>query len=138
MTHMQDTIFTQIIQGKIPAHKVYEDERTLAFMDIHPIQPGAVLVISKTQTDHVYDLSDEDYDALFRTVRRIGRTLRHAFPACARVGIIVEGFEVPHVHVKVVPVNSGAELRHLPDPEAAIDHDVLANYAQQIASAMVD
>lgn len=135
---MEDSIFTQIIKGKIPAHKVYEDERTLAFMDIHPIQPGAVLVISKSQVDHVYDLPESDYIALMMTARRIGKALRHAYSDRARVGIIVEGFEVPHAHVKVVPVNSGQELRRLPDANMPPNHELLAEQARQISAAMLD
>lgn len=131
---MEDSIFTKIIKGEIPCHKVYEDEATMAFMDIYPIQPGAVLVISKTQVDHFTDLSKADYDALMETVRVVSRRIREVFPDKARVGIIIEGFDVPHVHVKVVPINSGHELRHLPDMKADPDHAALAEYAKRLTA----
>lgn len=133
---MKDSIFTQIIKGEVPAHKVYEDERTLAFMDIFPIQPGAVLVVSKMQIDHVYDLPPDEYTALFMTVRKVGAAMRKAFPDIPRVGIIVEGFEVPHVHVKVVPVDSGNALRNIPDTRIQADHAKLAEQARSIAALM--
>lgn len=133
---MKDSIFTQIIKGEVPAHKVYEDERTLAFMDIFPIQPGAVLVVSKMQIDHVYDLPPDEYTALFMTVRKVGAAMRKAFPDIPRVGIIVEGFEVPHVHVKVIPVDSGNALRNIPDTSVQADHAKLAEQARSIAALM--
>lgn len=130
--YMNDSIFTQIIKGHIPCHKVYEDERTLAFMDIRPIQRGAVLVVSKTQIDHFLDLSEDDYQALMRTVRLVGRRIREVFPDKARVGVIIEGFEVPHVHVKVFPVDSGDEVRQMPDMKQEPDHADLEAISQKL------
>ena len=69
----EDSIFTKIIKGEIPSHKIYEDERTLAFVDINPIQPGQVVVVSKAQVDSFMDLADEDYSALWQTVRNVAR-----------------------------------------------------------------
>lgn len=129
---MKDSIFTQIIKGEIPCHKVYEDDRTLAFMDIRPIQRGAVLVISKLQTDHFLDLPDDDYQALMATVRKVGLRIRSVFPEKARVGVIIEGFEVPHVHVKVFPVDSGNEVRHMPDVGLEPDHADLEALAKKL------
>jgi histidine triad (HIT) family protein len=73
---MQESLFTKIITGEIPCHKVYEDERTLAFLDIHPVSAGHTLVISKKQVEFIWDLEDEDYTALMATVRKIGLRLR--------------------------------------------------------------
>lgn len=129
---MEESIFTKIINGDIPCHKVYEDDRTIVFMDIHPIQTGAVLVVAKKQIDHIFDLPKEDYDAVMTTVHAVGKRLREIFPKKARVGVIIEGFDVPHVHVKVVPVDSGDELRHKPDMSAEPDHSALARIAEQL------
>ena len=96
---MQESIFTKIIKGEIPCHKVYEDERTFAFMDIHPIQPGHVLVISKTQVGNFYELDEADYTALFATVQKIAKKLKQVFPEKARIGVMIEWLEVDHVHV---------------------------------------
>jgi histidine triad (HIT) family protein len=131
---MQDSIFTKIIKGEIPCHKVYEDDKTLAFMDIHPIQPGHVLVVPKKQIGHFFELPDEDYQALMATVKKVATRLKAVFAEKPRVGIIIEGFDLPdHVHVKVFPAGSGDELRSSPDMSAEPDHAALAEIAQKLA-----
>ena len=109
---MHDSIFTKIIKGKIPSHKIYEDDRTLAFLDIHPIQPGQTVVVPKNQVPFVWDLSAEDYRALMSTVQRVGRKLRAVFPQKNRVGVMIEGLDVDnHAHVVVLPFDTAAEYR---------------------------
>lgn len=127
------SIFTKIINGEIPSYKVFEDERTYAFLDIHPIQQGQILVVPKIEVDHIWDLQTDDYQALWATVQKVGKRLRETFPDVKRVGVIVEGFDVPHVHVKVFPINSGDELRHKPDMQADPDHDELKKLIQILA-----
>lgn len=129
---MSDSIFTKIIKGEIPCHKVHEDEHTLAFMDIHPIQPGHVLVVSKREVDHVWDLPDEEYRALMTTVKNAAQRIRDNFPG-KRAGLIIEGFEVPHAHAKVFPIASGDELRSKPDMTVEPDPQTLAELAQKLA-----
>jgi histidine triad (HIT) family protein len=130
-----DTIFTKIINGEIPCHKVYEDEKTFAFMDIYPIQPGMVLVISKTPVDNFEDLNTEDYQALWSTVQRVAKKLRHVYPAKKKIGVQVEGMDVPHVHVKLLPIDSGAEFRAAQDTSREPDHATLADIAQKLRAA---
>lgn len=131
---MEDSIFTKIIKGMVPCHKVYEDDKTLAFMDIHPIQTGMVLVVPKNQTGHFFDLPDDDYIALMSTVKKIANHLHEVFPEKARVCVIVEGFDTPeHAHVKVFPADSGDELRHIPDMSVDPEHTVLAAMAEKLA-----
>jgi histidine triad (HIT) family protein len=130
---MQDSIFTKIIKGEIPCHKVYEDNKTFAFLDIHPVQPGMVLVVTKTQAETFFDLSDEDYQALWSAVRKVAARLREAFPEKKRIGIQVEGLDVPHVHVKIFPINTGDEFRRKPDMSAESNHDALAALAAKLA-----
>jgi histidine triad (HIT) family protein len=114
---MQDSIFTKIIKGEIPSFTVYEDEKTLAIIDIYPIQPGQVVVVPKRQVGFVWDLEDEEYVALMRTVQKVGRKIREAFPEKERVGVMIEGLEVTdHAHVKVFPFSDG-EYRALPTKE---------------------
>ncbi len=129
---MQDSIFTKIINGEIPCHKVYEDDKTLAFLDIHPVQPGMTLVISKTPAETFLDLDDEDYIALWRSVQKVAQRLRQAFPGKSKIGIQVEGLDVPHVHVKLIPINSGTEFRAAPDTQAEPDHVALAALAKKL------
>ncbi len=131
MELMIDSIFTKIIKGEIPCNKVYEDKKTLAFMDIHPVQPGMVLVVSKTQEDHFMDLPEEDYAAMMTTVRKVARRLHEFFPD-KRIGVQIEGLDIPHAHVKLVPFSSGDEYRAKPDTESEPDHARLEAMAQKL------
>jgi histidine triad (HIT) family protein len=68
---MQDSIFTKIIKGEIPSHKVYEDDKTIAFLDINPTQPGHTLVVPKKQVEFLWDLDTDDYQAVMETARKV-------------------------------------------------------------------
>jgi histidine triad (HIT) family protein len=130
---MADSVFTKIINGEIPSYKIYEDEKTFAFLDIHPIQPGQVLVVTKNPAEVVWDLPDEDYAALWDTVKKVAARIRETFPSKKRIGVMVEGLDVPHVHVKLFPIDSGDEFRSVPDMSADPDHAALAEMAQKLA-----
>ncbi len=103
------TIFSRIAAGESPSYKVAEDERHFAFLDINPVNEGHVLVIPRKETDYIFDLSDEDYKALMLFAKRVAKALKKALP-CAKVGMSVIGLDVPHVHVHLVPMNSGADM----------------------------
>jgi len=128
---MEPSIFTRIINGEIPCHKIYEDDKTIAFLDIHPAQPGHTLVVPKVQVDHFDDLEDEDYQAVWATVKRIAKAQKKAFGR-KRVGIHVVGLDVPHAHVHVVPFDTLAEYTTLPDPNLEPDQTKLAATAEQL------
>ncbi|MFZ1250292.1 MAG: HIT domain-containing protein [Candidatus Microsaccharimonas sp.] len=128
---MQDTVFTKIIKGEIPSHKIYEDDKTFAFLDIHPVTEGHVLVISKTQVEFIWDLSPDDYQAVMDTVHKVGRRLREVM-GVPKVGILVEGTGVPHTHVHIIPFSDGEQLRRQPDMSIEPDHEALANNASKI------
>jgi histidine triad (HIT) family protein len=132
---MTQTIFTHIINGDIPSHHIYDDETTYSFLDIHPIQPGMTLVVTRQPVASIYDLDDETYAALWRSVAVVAQKLRRAFPDKARIGIQVEGLDVPHVHVKLIPIDSGEEFRALPDMAVAPDHAALAATAAHIKTS---
>lgn len=129
---MADSIFTRIIKGEIPCHKVYEDDKTFAFMDIHPIQPGHVLLVSKQPAETVWDLTDEDYTAMMQATRKIARKLKSVFPDKKRIGIMIEGLEVDHAHIKIFPINTGDEFRSAPNMNSEPDHPALAALAQKL------
>lgn len=128
---MQPSIFTKIINGEIPCHKIYEDEHTFAFLDIHPMQPGHVIVIPKTQVNEFQDLSDADYQAVFATVKRVSQQLKQVFPE-KRVGLKIIGIDVPHAHVHVFPFSNIEEYRGNADMQAEPDHAALAEMAKKI------
>lgn len=98
-----DNVFSKIIRGEIPCYKIYEDEKNLAFLDIAPESKGHTLVIPKAEVDKVYELSDEDYDALFRVVKKIAQHMEAVLGA--RVVMKVVGTDVPHAHVHLMPID---------------------------------
>ena len=110
-----DSLFTQIIKHKIPSHKIYEDDKTYAFLDIQPIKPGHILVVPKKQVD-IWDLPEADYLALMNTVQEVARRIRDVLKP-KRVGIQVVGVDVGnHGHVHVFPFDNMAEFRQMPQP----------------------
>jgi histidine triad (HIT) family protein len=129
---MQDSIFTKIIKGEIPSHKIYEDDKTYAFLDIHPKTPGHTLVIPKKQVEFIWDLDDEDYMAVMATVKKVGLKIREVMGK-PYVGEQVFGIDVPHVHVHVFPFANAAEFNSHPDMNAEPDHEELAEIAKKLA-----
>lgn len=126
-------MFTKIIRGEIPCHKVYEDASTFAFLDIHPIQPGHVLVVPKKQVNFVWDLSPDDYQALMATVKKVALRLREVFPDKKRIGMMVQGLDVAnHAHIKVFPFSTAAEYYHRPAMDEEPDSSELAAIAQKL------
>lgn len=128
---MIDSIFTKIIKGEIPSHKVYEDEKTFAFLDIHPKAEGHVLVIPKVQVEFIWDLEPEDYQALMQTVQKVGKRLREVIDA-PYVSEMTEGMDVPHAHVHVIPFYTSDQLK-AKAPKDEPDHQALAAVAERIA-----
>ncbi len=129
---MSDSIFTKIINGDIPCHKVYEDDKTLAFLDIHPVQPGHLLVIPKKQIEFVWDLPDEDYQAVVNTAKKVARRLREALDV-KYVGEKIVGVDVPHAHVQLIPFNTVDEFKATQDMDAEPDPEALAAMARKLA-----
>jgi histidine triad (HIT) family protein len=127
---MQDSIFTKIIRGEIPCHKIYEDEHTFAFLDIHPSMPGHTLVIPKRQVENLWDLPAEDYHALWDAAQKIALHI-HPIIGTARIGVIVAGFGVPHTHIHLMPINHSSELKEAPQ-DIEPDHEALAQLAEKL------
>lgn len=127
----EPSIFTKIINGEIPCHKVYEDEHTLAFLDIHPVQPGHVLVIPKKQVEFLWDLENDDYAAVMATVKAIGLRLRESL-AVPYVGVKVIGVDVPHAHVHLIPFTTTEEYNLVVDKDQEPDHAFLATMAEKL------
>lgn len=95
------SVFTKIIEGEIPCYKIYEDEKTLAFLDIHPETRGHTLVIPKLEVDKIYDLPDEDYRAVWETVKKLSQHMEKALGRRTLMKVI--GTDVPHAHVHLMP-----------------------------------
>jgi len=128
---MEDSIFTKIIKGEIPSHKIYEDDKTLAFLDIHPVAEGHILVIPKTQVEFVWDLNEDDYAALTRTAKKVALRLRDVVGK-PYVGEKIIGTDVPHAHIHLIPFTETVDLHHSPDLNAEPDHETLAALASRL------
>lgn len=128
---MEETIFEKIIAGTIPCHKVYEDEFSLAFLDINPIQPGHVLVIPKIKATYVWDLDSESYAALMATVQKVAQHIKISLSA-PHVGAKIVGVDVPYAHVHIVPFAKAEQLDQTP-VDVKPDHQALAEMAKRLA-----
>jgi len=112
---METCIFCQIIEGIKPAHKIWESDDFLAFLSLHPCNPGHTCLIPKTHVDYVFDLDEPLYSGIFQLAKQLSEPLKKATEA-KRIGIAIEGFSVPHVHLHLVPLYNVAELdphRHI-------------------------
>lgn len=103
------SIFTRIVNGEIPCHRITENARFLAFLDVRPIAEGHTLVIPKQEVDYLFDLDDDTLGGLLVFARPVARALKAVIP-CARVGVVVAGLEVPHAHVHLVPMTQMSDL----------------------------
>ena len=99
------SIFTKIINGEIPCYKIAEDDNNFAFLDINPNAKGHTLCIPKKEVDKILDLDEASYLSLMAFSRKVGKAVENAME-CNRVGMMVVGLEVPHVHVHLIPLNS--------------------------------
>ena len=128
---MEPSIFTRIIKGEIPSHKIYEDEKAYAFLDIHPVSMGHTLVVPKRQVPFLWDLSEEDYRALMAACQKIAVHIRGTL-GVPYVGVQVVGVDVPHAHVHLIPFSTAAEYKREPDMSADPDHAMLARIASRL------
>jgi histidine triad (HIT) family protein len=126
---MTDSIFTKIIRGDIPSFKVYEDETTLAFLDINPVQFGHTLVIPKKQVEFIWDLDDQSYSKLMDSVKKVGCRLRELIDT-SYVSVQVVGVDIPHAHVHLIPFNTVNELKA--DPNTSVDPNELKRLANKL------
>lgn len=106
---MEPSIFTKIVKGEIPAYKIAENERFLAFLDVFPTTKGHTLVIPKEQIDYIFDLDDDLYLGLMAFAKEVSKAIKRAVP-CNRIGVAVVGLEVPHAHVHLIPLNSMQDM----------------------------
>lgn len=103
------TIFSKIINGEIPCHKIAEDDRFLAFLDITPVAYGHTLVIPKKEVDYFFDLDEELLSEINLFAKNVAGKLKRSVP-CRRIGVAVIGLEVPHAHMHLVPMNTMGDI----------------------------
>ena len=130
------TVFTKIIEGELPGHFVHRDDRCVAFLSINPLQPGHTLVVPVAEIDHWID-ADPDLNAhLMGVAQRVAKAQQRVF-APVRVGLMIAGLEVPHLHVHVVPVRGVHDL-DFANADPSPDPDELADVAERLAAALED
>ena len=126
------SIFSKIVKGEIPCHKVAETEDYLAFLDINPLAKGHTLVIPKEETDYIFDLEDEELGGLMIFAKKVAKAIK-ARVACSRVGVSVVGLEVPHAHVHLIPINMIDDM-NFAKSKLSFTQEELANIAADIAA----
>lgn len=124
---IMSTVFAKIIAGKLPCYKIYEDDKTLAFLDINPEVPGHTLVIPKVGYDKVYELPDDDYLALMKTVKKLA--LHFEKITGKRIIMKVIGTDVPHAHVHLMPLDP----HWYSNPQTPLTDQEMAELAQKLA-----
>lgn len=125
------SIFSRIVAGDIPAHKIAETDHYLAFLDVMPTTTGHTLVIPKKEVDYLFDLDDELYIGLMAFAKKIAPAIEKAVP-CKRIGVAVVGLEVPHAHIHLIPLNSMADMNF--NNKMKPSQDELAATAEKIRS----
>ncbi len=124
------SIFTKIIQGEIPCHKIAESENYFAFLDIFPLRKGHTLVIPKKEIDYVFDLDDELLSGLMTFSKQVAKAVEAAIP-CKRIAVAVAGLEVPHAHIHLVPMNKIGDLSFAQE-KLKLSNEELAAIAESI------
>lgn len=127
------SIFTKIVRGEIPAHKIAETSDFLAFLDIAPLAQGHVLVIPKKEVDYIFDVDDALLAGLMLFAKKVARAQRAVIP-CLRIGVAVIGVEVPHAHVHLVPLNTIGDI-NFERPKLQVSQEELAATAARIRQA---
>ena len=132
------SIFTKIIKREIPAHFIYEDDTCVVILDKFPTTKGQSLVIPKQETDYAFDLDDDIYSHIFLVAKKIAKASDKALNV-TRTCLVVEGLDVPHVHIKVYPMQDTKKALGtlLPTGEEASDEE-LKIVATQIIAAIED
>lgn len=128
------SVFTRILSGDLPGQVIYRDNIAASLLTIQPFTPGHMLVVPLEQVDHLWDLDGATYDHVMGIARLMAKTIRAAYPEYRRIGMAVEGFEVPHAHVHVFGMDAGFQ-HTLPAPgeeQPFADPDELVRVAHSL------
>ena len=124
------SIFSKIVAGSIPCHKIAEDDQYLAFLDINPIVEGHTLVIPKKEVDYIFDLDEETLSGLMVFAKKVAKQIEGAIE-CKRVGVLVVGTEVPHAHIHLIPFQQESEM-NIAAKKLQLSQEELASIARKI------
>jgi len=129
------SLFTKIVAGEIPCHKIAEDDNYFAFLDINPVAKGHTLCIPKKEVDYIFDVEDELLAGLMVFSKKVAKAIESVVP-CARVGVTVIGLEVPHAHVHLIPIRSLHDM-NFEKPKKILSSEELKGMASKIAAAVL-
>lgn len=124
------SVFTKIIKGEIPCHKIAETDLFLAFLDIRPLAAGHTLVIPKEEVDYIFDLDDYLLSSLMLFAKKVSKAVEAAVP-CKRIGLAVVGLEVPHVHIHLIPIENVQDM-NFSRPPIKLSSDEFGVIAEKI------
>lgn len=127
------TLFTKIVNGEIPCHKVAENDKFLAFLDIMPLREGHTLVIPKVEVDYIFDLDDDLLGEMMIFAKTVAKKIKASFE-CNRVGVTVIGLEVPHAHIHLIPISSLDDM-NFSQNKLSPSQEELANIASVLSKA---
>lgn len=128
------TIFSRIIRAEIPCHKIAEDDRYFAFLDINPLKAGHTLVVPKQETDYIFDLDDDMLAGMIIFSKKVAAAIKKAIP-CNRIGMAVLGLEVPHAHIHLVPIDSLGDI-NFRNPRLEFSPEEFNSIAEKIRSGI--
>lgn len=129
-----ETIFSKIVKGEIPSHKVYEDDQYLAFLDIAPLKKGHTLVIPKRSEDYLFDMDDKELADMIIVSKKVAHAIEKVFP-CKKIGVAVLGLEVAHAHIHLVPLNSEQDI-NFANPKLKLSQEEMAQIAVNIKNQL--
>jgi histidine triad (HIT) family protein len=127
------SIFSKIISGEIPCHKIVEDDQFIAFLDVNPNAVGHTLCVPKQEINKIFDMQEDHYLALMQFSRKVAVALEKAIP-CKRIGMAVIGLEVPHVHVHLIPLKEMDDMRF--QRKVAMTKEEFESTAQKIKNEL--
>jgi len=129
------SIFTRIMSGEIPCHKVAENDEFFAFLDINPLAAGHTLVVPRKETDYIFDIDDQLLARMVIFSKKVAIALKKVVP-CKRIGVAVIGLEVPHAHIHLVPLNREGDISFSKE-RVKMSADELSLLAEKISSEIV-
>lgn len=128
---MQPTVFTRIVQGEIPSHTVYDDDYCMAFMDIAPVQEGMIVLVAKEQINNFEDVPAETAAHMINVTQQLMKALKCTYPDRIKIAVQIEGLDVPHAHIKLIPITVPDDLKSTP-LSGEPDHEALEKQAERI------
>ena len=127
------SIFSKIVNGEIPSYKIAEDDRYYAFLDINPLAKGHTLIIPKKEVDYLFDLDDETYNGLFAFTKKVAAAVEKSVD-CIRLGMVVYGLDVPHVHVHLIPLKGVGNELNFSNPKVKLSPEEFQEIAAKISN----